>query len=108
MPCGVVLRELLKQYEDVASILLHDQSREGGQAVSIDEIDPTEAPAQSGEGVFWKFFSWIEDSAFEVSTDAFTTFRVPPPNQTHCPIRLLLIYWKGALDKTQTACRGLP
>lgn len=76
MPCGVVLRELLKQYEDVASILLHDQSREGGQAVSIDEIDPTEAPAQSGEGVFWNFFSWIEGSAFEVSTDAFTTFRV--------------------------------
>lgn len=76
MPCGVVLREILKQYEDVASIILHDQSLEGEQAKTIDEIDPTEAPAQSGEGVFWKFFSWIEGGAFEVSTDAFTTFRV--------------------------------
>ncbi|KAL8910162.1 MAG: hypothetical protein Q9171_004540 [Xanthocarpia ochracea] len=75
MPCGVVLREVLKQYEDVASIILHDQSREGEQATSIDEIDPMEAPSQSGEGVFWKLFSWIEGGAFEVSTDAFTTFR---------------------------------
>lgn len=75
MPCGVVLRELLKQHEDVASIILHDESRENERATSIDEIDPREAPAQSGDGVFWKFFPWIDGGAFEVSTDAFTTFR---------------------------------
>ena len=76
MPCGVVLREVLKQHEDVASIILHDQPGEGGRAISISEIDPERAPGQSGEGVFWKFFSWIDSGAFEVSTDAFTTFRV--------------------------------
>lgn len=76
MPCGVVLRELLKQHEDVASIILHDESREHERAISIDEIDPRDAPIQSGEGVFWNFFPWIDGGAFEVSTDAFTTFRV--------------------------------
>ncbi|KAL8926381.1 MAG: hypothetical protein Q9208_002924 [Pyrenodesmia sp. 3 TL-2023] len=75
MPCGVVLRELLKQHEDVASIILHEESREHERAISIDEIDPRDAPIQSGEGVFWKFFPWIDGGAFEVSTDAFTTFR---------------------------------
>ncbi|KAL8841875.1 MAG: hypothetical protein Q9170_000748 [Blastenia crenularia] len=75
MPCGVVLRELIKQHEDVASIILHDESREDERAISVDEIDPREAPAQSGEGVLWKFFPWIDGGAFEVSTDAFTTFR---------------------------------
>ncbi|KAL8871625.1 MAG: hypothetical protein Q9174_002585 [Haloplaca sp. 1 TL-2023] len=75
MPCGVVLREILKQYEDVASIILHDESNEDQRAISIDEIDPREAPVQTGEGVFWHFFTWIENGAFEVSTDAFTTFR---------------------------------
>lgn len=76
MPCGVVLRELLKQHEDVANIILHDESPENERAISIDEIDPREAPVQSGEGIFWKLFPWIDGGAFEVSTDAFTTFRV--------------------------------
>jgi hypothetical protein len=26
--------------------------------------------------VFWSFFDWIDKSSFEVSADAFTTFRV--------------------------------
>ncbi|KAJ4864481.1 mo25-like domain-containing protein [Trichoderma breve] len=30
---------------------------------------------QSGRGVFWKFFDWINKSSFEVAADAFTTFR---------------------------------
>ncbi|KAI4290649.1 MAG: hypothetical protein L6R35_000083 [Caloplaca aegaea] len=75
MPCGVVLRELLKQHEDVAAIILHDESREKERAISVDEIDPAQGPLQSGDGVFWKFFPWIDGGAFEVSTDAFTTFR---------------------------------
>ncbi|RAL67231.1 hypothetical protein DID88_008005 [Monilinia fructigena] len=30
---------------------------------------------QTGEGVFWKFFNWIDQGSFEVGADAFTTFR---------------------------------
>ncbi len=73
MPCGVVLREALK-HESVATIILHDQSQGNEKAVRVDEIDVEET--QSGDGVFWKFFPWIDGGAFEVSTDAFTTFRV--------------------------------
>jgi len=29
----------------------------------------------SGNGVFWEFFEWIDRGSFEVSADAFTTFR---------------------------------
>lgn len=73
MPCGVVLREALKN-ESIAAIILYDQSREGEKAVNVEHVD-LEAK-QTGEGVFWNFFSWIDGGAFEVSTDAFTTFRV--------------------------------
>ncbi len=30
---------------------------------------------QSGQGVFWKFFDFIDKGSFEVGADAFTTFR---------------------------------
>ena len=73
MPCGVVLREALK-HEAVAATILYNQSREMEKGTTIDQIN-FDAP-QSGEGVFWQFFSWIDGGAFEVSTDAFTTFRV--------------------------------
>lgn len=73
MPCGVVLREALK-HESVAKIVLCDQSKANERAVKIEQIDME--VKQSGEGVFWKFFPWIDGGAFEVSTDAFTTFRV--------------------------------
>ena len=73
MPCGVVLREALK-HESVAATILYDQSRENERADRLDEIDLR--ASQSDQGVFWKFFSWIDSGAFEVSTDAFTTFRV--------------------------------
>ena len=73
MPCGVVLREAIK-HEAVAAIILYDESRANGKAVNIDQIDPE--MRQPGEGIFWKFFPWIDGGAFEVSTDAFTTFRV--------------------------------
>lgn len=73
MPCGVVLREALK-HEAIAALILHDESRGNEKAANIDQIDPE--VRQSGEGVFWKFFPWIDKGAFEVSTDAFTTFRV--------------------------------
>ena len=73
MPCGVVLREALK-HESVAAIVLYDQSHEDGRAARLDEIDF--AAIQSDRGVTWQFFNWIDSGAFEVSTDAFTTFRV--------------------------------
>ncbi|CAF9913090.1 MAG: hypothetical protein ALECFALPRED_008629 [Alectoria fallacina] len=77
MPCGAVLREVLK-YEGIASIILYDQSLEnqldtklGDIAYDIAYVDRP----QSGDGVFWRFFDWIDGGAFEVSADAFTTFR---------------------------------
>ena len=73
MPCGAVLREALKR-DSVAAIILYDQSGGNGAVSKIDDID-SEAK-QTGEGIFWRFFSWIDRGAFEVSTDAFTTFRV--------------------------------
>lgn len=73
MPCGIVLREALK-HESVAAIILYDHSSQNESATKMDDID-FEAE-QTGEGIFWNFFSWIDRGAFEVSTDAFTTFRV--------------------------------
>ena len=73
MPCGIVLREALK-HDPVAAIILYDQSTKDGMAAKVDDIDFQRK--QTGEGVFWNFFSWIDRGAFEVSTDAFTTFRV--------------------------------
>ena len=65
MPCGVVLREALKN-EAIAAIILYDDS----------PIKTAIADSQGVGGVFWNFFTWIDGGAFEVSTDAFTTFRV--------------------------------
>ncbi|KAL9610062.1 MAG: hypothetical protein Q9167_005199 [Letrouitia subvulpina] len=61
MPSGVVLREALKAHEAIAEIILYDQCDDQHRS--------------SEESVFWNFFPWIDGGAFEVSTDAFTTFR---------------------------------
>ena len=74
MPCGAVLREVLK-HESIVKIILYDQSLENQLDAKIEEIAYGDEP-QSGDGVFWKFFDWIDGGAFEVTTDAFTTFRV--------------------------------
>jgi len=72
-PAGTVLREVLKN-EAVAAIILYDDGEEPGSSskgvVAIDRERP-----QSGNGVFWRFFDWIDKSSFEVAADAFTTFR---------------------------------
>lgn len=73
MPCGVILREALK-FDVVAAVLLYDQSKEGEPAVRLSDLKPN--LPQKGDGVFWSFFDWIDKSSFEVSADAFTTFRV--------------------------------
>ncbi|KAG8528178.1 uncharacterized protein KY384_007095 [Bacidia gigantensis] len=73
MPCGAVLREILKN-EHIAALVLYDESQgEDEPAIRVDDIQ-FEAP-QSGNGVFWQFFDWINNAAFEASTDAFSTFR---------------------------------
>lgn len=74
MPCGAVLREILK-HELIVGIILYDQSQENRLDTKIDDTAYLDEP-QSGDGVFWKFFDWIDGGAFEVSADAFTTFRV--------------------------------
>lgn len=73
MPCGVILREALK-FDVVAAVILYDESKEGEPAVRLSELKPNQS--QQGDGVFWYFFDWIDKSNFEVSADAFTTFRV--------------------------------
>lgn len=73
MPCGTILREALK-YDVVAAIILYDQSEEGEPAIRLSEVKP--GTPQDGNGVFWKFFEWIDRGSFELSADAFTTFRV--------------------------------
>ena len=72
MPCGAVLREILK-VEHITAIVLYDESQPGEPALQVDSIQ-FEQP-QTGRGVFWKFFEWIDSSTFEASTDAFSTFR---------------------------------
>ena len=73
MPCGTVLREILK-FKEIIAVVLYDQSKETEPAIKPSDINLDSV--QSGEGVFWKFFEWIDKGAFEVSADAFTTFRV--------------------------------
>lgn len=73
MPCGGILKEALKHDAVTALILYHEPSMTG-KPMNLSSID-TSQPA-TGKGVFWNFFDWIDKSLFEVSTDAFDTFRV--------------------------------
>ena len=76
LPCGFVLREALK-HEAIAAIILYDETDRDGKAIMVNDINYSEK--QTGDGVFWKFIDWIDKgdrAALEVSTDAFTTFRV--------------------------------
>ena len=73
MPCGAVLREILKN-EHVTSLVLYDETTDEEQpAARVHDLD-FERP-QTGQGIFWRFFDWIDNAAFEASTDAFSTFR---------------------------------
>ncbi|OLN95384.1 Conidiophore development protein hymA [Colletotrichum chlorophyti] len=72
-PAGSVLREVLKS-EAAAAIILYDDNEESGSSnKGINLIDRDRR--QSGNGVFWRFFDWVDKSSFEVAADAFTTFR---------------------------------
>ncbi|OQO11635.1 hypothetical protein B0A48_03362 [Cryoendolithus antarcticus] len=77
--CGGVLKEALK-WDAVAAVILYDESVSGdsgnGPTKTVDiynDID-TSSPS-SGTGVFWSFFTYISSSPFEISADAFDTFR---------------------------------
>ncbi|KFZ17638.1 hypothetical protein V502_04494 [Pseudogymnoascus sp. VKM F-4520 (FW-2644)] len=73
IPAGTVLREVLKN-DAAAAIILYDDSGNGGNgSKGLTGIQPE--VQQSGNGVFWKFFEWIDKGSFEVGADAFTTFR---------------------------------
>lgn len=75
-PAGTVLREVLKSEKAAAIILYDDPNENAPGSKGITGINPE--LKQSGNGVFWKFFKWIDQGTFEVSADAFTTFRVSP------------------------------
>jgi calcium binding protein 39 len=74
IPAGTVLREVLKSGAAAAIILYDDPSDNGIGSKGLNGIQPD--VRQSGKGVFWKFFDWIDKGSFEVGADAFTTFRV--------------------------------
>ncbi|CAD6449216.1 43561720-0fcd-45ee-9c9f-511509d3e91e [Sclerotinia trifoliorum] len=72
-PAGTVLREVLKS-DAAAAIILYNDIKEGDVSTKgLTAIQPE--IKQTGEGVFWKFFNWIDQGSFEVGADAFTTFR---------------------------------
>lgn len=75
MPCGTILRQAL-QYDTIAALILYDESQPGAKAVQLKDVDVSQK--QTGKGLFWQFFNWINKGTFEVSADAFTTFRVCP------------------------------
>jgi calcium binding protein 39 len=71
---GTVLREVLKN-DAAAAVILYDDPAIGGiRTIGLNGIRPD--AQQSGNGVFWKFFNWIDKGSFEVGADAFNTFRV--------------------------------
>ncbi|KAG4028372.1 hypothetical protein MFRU_022g00900 [Monilinia fructicola] len=73
-PAGTVLREVLKNDAAAAIILYNDVVKDGDVSTKgLTHIQPE--IKQTGEGVFWKFFNWIDQGSFEVGADAFTTFR---------------------------------
>ncbi|KAF2720118.1 Mo25-like protein [Polychaeton citri CBS 116435] len=72
--CGGILKEILR-YDAVAAVILYDEPSSDGRTVDIfNDVDVTRR--SSGNGVFWKFFTWIDKSSFEVSADAFDCFRL--------------------------------
>ncbi len=72
-PAGTVLREVLKS-DSAAAIILYDDPEGNPTLKGLTGVQPE--AKQSGKGVFWKFFNWIDQGSFEVGADAFTTFRV--------------------------------
>jgi calcium binding protein 39 len=102
--CGSVLREALK-FESVAELILYDGEEEDKRMLSLSST-VTNEPAKR-KGVFWKLFDWIAESAFEISTDAFSTFRVCAMH-TLLDVSLPLLTCVGPPHEAQRTCRWLP
>lgn len=98
MPCGTILRQAI-QHDSIAAVILYDQSQEGGKAVQLRDVQV--GMKQTGNGIFWHFFDWINKGSFEVSADAFTTFRVRFQPTLKCPFYCELTS-KGTAHETQT------
>ncbi|KAI7539159.1 gamma-glutamyl phosphate reductase, partial [Hortaea werneckii] len=74
-PCGGILKEAIK-WDAVAAVILYDEPTADGRTIDIYSSDIDITRPSSGQGVFWSFFDWIDKSSFEVSADAFDTFRL--------------------------------
>ncbi|KAI0403029.1 Mo25-like protein [Xylaria palmicola] len=96
-PAGSVLREVLKS-EAAAAIILYDDGEQPGSSLKgVTAID-RERP-QTGSGVFWRFFDWIDKSSFEVAADAFTTFRELLTKHKELVPRYLAVNFELFFDK---------
>ncbi|KAG9245112.1 conidiophore development protein-like protein hymA [Calycina marina] len=71
---GTVLREVLK-HDSAAALILYDDPNKSPENAARGLNGIQVDVRQSGKGVFWNFFSWIDQGSFEVGADAFTTFR---------------------------------
>lgn len=108
-PAGSVLREVLKS-EAAAAIILYDDGEEPGSSAQGIMAIERDRP-QSGNGVFWRFFDWIDKSSFEVAADAFTTFRVCLPPSRRRPLAWRVLTWmllpRNSLPGTRTLFPGI-
>jgi calcium binding protein 39 len=73
LPCGTILRQAIMQ-DSITAVILYDESKPGERAVQIMEVEARRK--ETCQGLFWNFFDWINKGSFEVSADAFNTFRV--------------------------------
>ncbi|KAI0009332.1 Mo25-like protein [Xylariaceae sp. FL0662B] len=96
-PAGTVLREVLKS-EAAAAIILYDDGEKPGSSLTGVTAIERERP-QSGSGVFWRFFDWIDKSSFEVAADAFTTFRELLTRHKELVPRYLAVNFELFFDK---------
>jgi calcium binding protein 39 len=60
--------------DSITAVILYDESKPGERAVQIMEVEARRK--ETCQGLFWNFFDWINKGSFEVSADAFNTFRV--------------------------------
>ena len=105
-PAGTVLREVLKSDSAAAIILYHDPPEGGPSSKGLTGVQPE--ARQSGKGVFWKFFKWIDQGSFEVGADAFTTFRASWHISFGAGKISRTNFTVGTLDKAQACCFAVP
>jgi hypothetical protein len=90
--------------DTLAAIILYDESKPGERAVQIRDVDV--GRQESCQGLFWNFFDWINKGSFEVSADAFNTFRVRE-NRPTIQITVLSLIHSGSFDQAQVNGRTI-